>query len=495
MHLMANAKPMENRVVQAVAYSLRGALLWTLLVVASRLPLVGGIFPDNYGISTDADAQGVAITALRWWHEGIYTPSRNPGYFVSEMVNALFYPVGWWGANLFWSFIYGLSCCIYARLLLLIGVPHAFWVLVAYSFFPLMVVENASITEYTLSNSLLVLGWYAVMRGKPVASGVWVGCAIAARISQTPIALPIFALTLWTRTKRWQAGIAFCVIAALVACALWLIPMRLFTGSWNFLSGGVWQGSLLWRILAIGYDLYRAFGLLAMALCALYLITGLPNLIRYLRANPLSIPFWMSLLAFAIIVMQPNKPGYALIMVPYLYPLLASFRSWIPFPWVVVGTLSFLLVAIPYVEYSKGGVVVRWVGAGKIAQELSQRQREWRMADVLLTTPPERSMVLMGSRLFVHYKLYLSQHERKRPPVRVYMTHIHLQESDTWLIGFPRPYWKGVGGTDPKAGERFLQELLQQGYRVYYMPDMRYFYEDLPWLLEDAQPFEIGHAP
>jgi hypothetical protein len=117
------------------------------------------------------------------------------------------------------------------------------------------------------------------------------------------------------------------------------------------------------------------------------------------------------------------------------------------------------------------------------------------MADVLLTTPPERSMVLMGSRLFVHYKLYLSQYERKRPPVRVYMTHIHLQESDTWLIGFPRPYWKGVGGTDPKAGERFLQELLQQGYRVYYMPDMRYFYQDLPWLLEDAQPFEIGHAP
>ena len=71
------------------------------------------------------------------------------------------------------------------------------------------------------------------------------------------------------------------------------------------------------------------------------------------------------------------------------------------------------------------------------------------------------------------------------------MTHIHFNEADTWLIAFPRPYWIGVSGTDPKAGERFLRELLQKGYKVYYMPDMWYFYKDLPWLLERAQPFEI----
>lgn len=480
-----------NDMVHAVAYSWRGTILWTLLIVATRLPLVGGVFPDNPGISTDADAQGFGITALRLWHQHMYTPSRYPGYFLSEMINACFYPLGWWSANLFWSVVYGLSCWVYARLLIVMNIPYAFWVLLAYSFFPLMVVENASITEYTLSNTLLVVGWYAFARGLPAASGFWVGCAIAARVSQTIVAVPIFAAAFWARTKRWQSGVLFGVIALSLAVLLWLVPMRVFTGSWDFLSGGVWQGSLLWRILAIGYDLYRAFGLLAMGLCALYLITGVGNLIRYLKADPFSIPFWMSIVIFAIIVLQPNKPGYALILVPFLYPLLSSFRSWIPFPWVVVGTLSFLLVATPYVEYSRGGVTVRWIGPGKIVQELRQRQREWRMAEVLLTNPPKRSMILIGSRLFVHYKLYFYQYNAKRIDAEVYMTHIHLKEADTWLIGFPRPYWKGVGGTDPEAGERFLRELLRKGYKVYYMPDMRYFYEDMPWLLERAQPFEI----
>ena len=188
--------------VHAVAYSWRGAILWTLLIVITRLPLVGGVFPDNPGISTDADAPGFGVTALRLWHQHVYTPSRSPGYFLSEMINACFYPLGWWSANLFWSVVYGLSCWIYARLLIVINIPYAFWVLLAYSFFPLMVVENASITEYTLSNTLLVVGWYAFARGLPAISGFWVGCATAARVSQTIVAVPIFAAALWARTKR-----------------------------------------------------------------------------------------------------------------------------------------------------------------------------------------------------------------------------------------------------------------------------------------------------
>jgi hypothetical protein len=480
-----------RQVVYAVAFSVRGAVLWTLIVVMTRLPLVGGIFPDNVGISSDADAQWVAITALRWWYEGLYSPSRPPGYFLSEILNTLFYPLGWWSANLFWSLVYGFSCCVYARLLLLLDIPHAFWVLVAYSFFPLMVVENASLTEYTLSNSLLVLGWYMLARGQPVGSGLCVGCAMAARISQTPIALPIFALAFWARTKRWQTGALFAGIAMLAVLALWLAPMHLLTGGWNFLAGGIWQGSLLWRILAIGYDMYRAFGLLAMGLCALYVITGLPNLLRWLRTNPLSIPFWMSLFTFFIIALQPHKPGYALLIVPFLYPLLASFRSWIPFSWIVVATISFLVVAVPYVEFRGDGVTFRWLGPGKIYQELTLRQREWRIAEALISYPPEKSMVLMGHRLYVHYQLALQQYEANQPPAQIHMSHIYLKKTDTWLVGFPRPLWKGASGTDPKAGERFLLELLQRGYRVYYLRDMRYLYQDIPKLLEGAQPLEL----
>ena len=258
------------RIVQIVAHTKGGAVLWTLLVVLSRLPLVGGIFPDNIGLSSDVDASGIATSVMILWHEGRYIPSRPPGYFLNEAANALFYPLGWWSANLCWSLIYGLSCCVYARVLLILGIPHAFWVLVAYSFFPLIVVENASVTEYTLSNVFLVLSWYSLIRGQPVASGVWMGCALASRISQTPVALLIFAVALWARDRHWKSVVLFILAATVLTIALWLIPMRLLTSNWEFLAGAVWEGSLLQRVLAAGYDIYRAFGLLGMIVSVAY---------------------------------------------------------------------------------------------------------------------------------------------------------------------------------------------------------------------------------
>jgi len=410
------------------------------------------------------------------------------------MINALFYPLGWWSANLFWSVVYGLSCVVYARLLLTLHIPHAFWVLIAYSFFPLMVVENASISEYTLSNSLLVLGWYTLVRDQPLWSGWWVGSAVAARVSQTLVAIPVFALALWARSKKWgQVGL-FLGLALLTTLALWLVPMRWLTGGWEFLAGGVWQGSLWWRILGIGYDLYRAFGLLGMAFSVLYVLGGLPQLIRLLRQEPWNIPFWMSALSLLLIILQPHKPGYALIMVPFLYPLLVSFRSLVPFSWVVIATVSFLLVSMPYVQFRGDGVKFRWVGEGKIQQELMFRQHEWRIAQGLVQHPPERSVVLMGHRLYVTYLLTQQFYTRRQlSPEASRMGHVYLKHTDTWLIRYPRPLWRGVQGTDPKAGERFLQSLVKQGYRVFYLPDMRYLYEDIPGLLENAQPLVLNN--
>jgi hypothetical protein len=189
--------------------------------------------------------------------------------------------------------------------LLLLGVPYALWVLVAYSFFPLIVVENCSVTEYTLSNVLLVFSWYALARGQPAASGFWLGCAMAVRISQTPIALVVFVVALWAHSRRWQSVVLLGTTAITTATMLWLIPMRLLTGGWEFLAGAVWQGSLLWRILAAGYDLYRAFGLQGMAFCIAYVLSGLPNLFRYFKSNPFSIPFWMTAVSLLIPIAAP----------------------------------------------------------------------------------------------------------------------------------------------------------------------------------------------
>ena len=96
------------------------------------------------------------------------------------------------------------------------------------------------------------------------------GCALASRISQTPVALLIFAVALWARDRHWKSVVLFILAATVLTIALWLIPMRLLTSNWEFLAGAVWEGSLLQRVLAAGYDIYRAFGLLGMIVSVAY---------------------------------------------------------------------------------------------------------------------------------------------------------------------------------------------------------------------------------
>src|SRR5712692_6512927 len=60
----------------------RQGVILAALIIATRVPLL----PLGYG--SDSDAWRVAATASRLWNDGIYHPSRFPGFPLYEVLNA-----------------------------------------------------------------------------------------------------------------------------------------------------------------------------------------------------------------------------------------------------------------------------------------------------------------------------------------------------------------------------------------------------------------------
>lgn len=470
--------------------------VWLLIafIYLTRLPLLLPV-EGNLGISSDPDAPGHAITAMRWWYNGYYRPSRPPGYFPTELLNILLFPLGWFSVNLLNTLIFAFSSILIIHILRYYQIAGRALIWFTFALLPEWIVENCSITEHTLSIACLIGGWYALIQGRYGWSGVLMGLAMAARVSQTPLAVPIFALELAYRLRSVRVAVVFIMVACITLCLAWFIPTWLLTGNLSFLQVGRWQGDLAQRILGIGYDLQRAFGLQALIVIFIGLVLNLDNIYKHLKAQPLSPFFWNSLIVFALIIYTPNKVEYALLMTPFLIPLLSELRRAYMFYWSCVMLLSFLLIAAPYVSVYEGRPVFHIIASGKIAQELRFRREGMLIAQRLISNAPSHSIIFAGHSHLLSYLLtsqYLTN--QIRPPLNKY-GHIYLTEKDVWIIQFPDPLWIGVRGTDPKASIRFLEELVQQNRPIYYLPQMRHVYSRYPHLLERARAWDPLAVP
>ncbi|MDW8107804.1 MAG: glycosyltransferase family 87 protein [Armatimonadota bacterium] len=425
---------------------------------------------------------------MRWYYTGVYSPSRLPGYLPVEGLNTLLFPLGWLGVNLLNTLIFGVAVILFAHILRYYQLQGRWLAWLVFVLLPEWVVENCSITEHTLSISSLIASWYLLLRNKYGWAGACMGLAMAARISQTPIVLPVFVLWLWHQVRSWRAVALFLLTALAVVAGAWFLPTWYLVGNLSFLQVGRWQGTLVERILGVGYDLQRAFSLQAMAVMALGILLNLDRLVVHLKQHRFSPFVWNTLLVFALIVYTPNKVGYALLMTPFLIPLLTVARRAGMFYWSSGALLSFWLVAVPYVSVYEGKPVIHLATVGKIAQELRFRRESLLLAQRLAENSPAHSVVFAGHAHLLSY--YLQQrHFTQGAPAPIFKHgHIHLPERDVWLIQFPDPLWIGVGSADGKASVQFLEQLVQQRSRVYYLPQMRHVYSRYPHLLERARP-------
>jgi hypothetical protein len=370
----------------------RTILLWLLLVVLSRIPLI------ITGYGSDGDAWRVAESALRIWNEGIYEASRFPGFPVYEFLSVVFVGIGGSAlSNVATLVVFLLSLVPLKKIVESWGVPMPGLFLVVFSFLPIVWKNSAATMDYLWGLAGIVMAIWLVIEQRFLLGGIMLGLAAGTRITHLAFLLP-FLLIIPRGQKKHLIVFVLSSIGIAAAC---YIPVVL-SPSWgelteNFFSQ-IWKESL-WTTASV--NVYRI----------LYSV-GLMGFLGVVAIAVLQRRRWKDLrhhagfmFSFACIVMVlllfvflPGEREYLIPMMPFL--LILIFLAGTKEHLVVVSILllSFSFFSVDVIEHDTPTPRARFAFTqGIVLKELSERRQamEWR-EQILSIDLPDSSIVMIG---------------------------------------------------------------------------------------------------
>lgn len=369
------------------------------------------------GAGQDPDAWRLALTGLRWWHDGEYAPSRLPGFPVVELVAALLAPWKTLGFKVATAWV-GAGCIVLTYLLTArYSIRAALIAALTLASCPAMILASTMMMDYVWSLAFLLLGLLAARREHAISAGILIGLAAGCRISALAV-LPAAGLMLWTgRTWRQEASISRDIvlgnaggprlagdrcrqarqIGLLVVAALGLAALCY---GWVFAESPTPMGRLRQSLLLATFESLRSvprglFGNLGTAAVALAAIAAIVRtVLPRFQCMPIRLstdgPFiLMPASVCGAYLFMPHEPLYLLPALPPLFVLLAR-RIRVPIALLLISI--FLLAG--YRDVSSVGVI-----RGPVAQDARNRQRSVRLTAWLLRNPPAPpALVIAGYR-------------------------------------------------------------------------------------------------
>lgn len=160
-----------------------------MVVLLTRLPFL------EHGFGLDFDAWMLAESARRLIEEGIYIPSRPPGYPLTELALAPLVGLGPLATNGVTALISVLCAVLLFDLLRKAEAPAAFELSVAFSVVPVVWIASVTTIDYLWGLAFSLAGLRSALRDRPDAAGVWIGLATAARAPSILALLPVLCLS------------------------------------------------------------------------------------------------------------------------------------------------------------------------------------------------------------------------------------------------------------------------------------------------------------
>ena len=152
----------------------------------------------------------LAESARQLVEQGIYAPSRPPGYPVTELALT---PLVAWGplATNGATALMSVLCVLALRdLLRAAGADGAAELALAFALVPVVWVASVTTIDYLWSLALTLAGLRSAAHQRPAVAGIWIGLAAGARASGALALLPALALM----RRRGPCALAFAVVAA-----------------------------------------------------------------------------------------------------------------------------------------------------------------------------------------------------------------------------------------------------------------------------------------
>lgn len=312
-----------------------------IIFFAARAPfLVAG-----YG--ADTDAYRVALSARYLWSTGEYLPSRLPGNPLHDLATALLITGGPVATNIATTIAAFLGVLVFDRIVVALGVPGRWWLLVAMGFTPWLLVTSTATLDYHWALTAMLAAYLASIRGRFALAGALLGVAVGYRITAGAFLLPLSLLVLQTSRSRhagagWRAAARPLVemTAATVAVSLLAFAPVLWTYGtrfWNYAPSSVSPDVV---IRLVGQRALGATGaIVAVAVLAISWrrLAHLPGL---LGRDPHVLLCTITVVIYtALFLRLPIDAGYLIPIYPFAFLLVARILARWALMWIVVVTL------------------------------------------------------------------------------------------------------------------------------------------------------------
>lgn len=325
-------------------------LLLVIAIIVTRLP---SLFLA-YG--SDGDGWRVARSAATLWKEGIYRPSRFPGFPLYEFLNAPL--VGLGGsllANAGTLVVFLVCVYLFKSLLERMRVPSADLLVWIFSFFPLLWKNSAVTMDYVWGLAFVLASCVLAHDGKFIAAAVTIGLAAGTRLTQAIFLLPLLALI---RDRRMLARLLTMGCVAGATILLCYLPVLLKAGLLREVAryiADIRTPSLLARAEVFLYRATYAIGLpAAIGIPILILLSG-RQARQSLRVQDRRVALSLLALLFILILFfaLPDEREYLIPGIPFLLILLGLA---LPRPSVVLAGVLFVSYAFVNVDVIAHGV-------------------------------------------------------------------------------------------------------------------------------------------
>lgn len=365
---------------------------------------------EGYGV--DGDAARAAHSGYRLWEEGVYTPSRRPGYPAFEWTLALLVP---WGRHLASNGFVFLTFAATLMAMTRLSRNHPFPMLpvLLLAVTPTMLKNAVTTMDYMPALAACLWAYVALRANHLVAAAILLGVGIGCRPAAVFFLIP-FATYLVLAHRRVRPVLMFVVIAV-VAGSLWFIPLFARYGL-SLLTAVSHHRSLASVILVTGFKGLSLLGPMATAVLMVILVIdarpiGAGVAAKIKDREPTVITELIAIVVFVVpFVLLPHETEYLLPLVPFLFLLITR---WIPRPAImllVVALLSGSFVDLNLKGGSSGKRHLQLaIGPGALVQDyrsraLGRRIREHvdqlQLAEpAVILTGQDESLTLLNPRL------------------------------------------------------------------------------------------------
>ncbi|MBN8703535.1 MAG: glycosyltransferase family 39 protein [Bacteroidetes bacterium] len=289
-----------------------------ILVLLTRIPFL------FEGFGAEEDSWGLALSAYNTRGTGTYEVSRFPGHPLQELLYILFFSASPFVFNFFSALFSAIATVIFYEIVKIHKLKYPFLAALTFAFTPIVFISSTYTIDYMWTIAFILLSFLALLKNNYWVSGLFLGFAIACRVTSGAMLIPFLIYT-WQNNKTFYLNFFKLSIVCVLVSTLFYLPIYMQYGQQFFDYYDQFPYPSLPKVFyKASFGVWGFLGFILICLSfSVFLIRYLRKLLTIDRLGKASL---VVLLLFCISYIRlPQKSGYLITIIPFTLILLNQF--------------------------------------------------------------------------------------------------------------------------------------------------------------------------